>query len=241
MILNVEDCRDAWLSNFVIESACECITPLTEVAVAGLINPDKVHVKPLEPDSLFAQIFHVNENHWILASNIGTDQPSIVRIYDSMCSGHMPSFKFLHMLARFCRFSADEMTVHVMSVHQQPNSCDCGIFALAYAIAICTNCDPTTIQLASGKYLRLHLFHCLEAGDLSMFPSTRRACRKQNVTGCTYGLYCTCRGIDFGGMMVCCDGCDQWYHVECILSSFNSSENWMCHKCEATSLNLNIP
>ena len=29
-------------------------------------------------------------------------------------------------------------------------------------------------------------------------------------------LYCICRKPDDGTPMVCCDGCDEWYHVRCI-------------------------
>ena len=29
-------------------------------------------------------------------------------------------------------------------------------------------------------------------------------------------LYCICRKPDDGTPMVCCDGCDEWYHIRCI-------------------------
>ena len=29
-------------------------------------------------------------------------------------------------------------------------------------------------------------------------------------------LYCLCRKEDDGTPMVCCDGCDEWYHIRCV-------------------------
>lgn len=51
------------------------------------------------------------------------------------------------------------------------------------------------------------------------------------------GPYCLCRGPDDGSPMICCDKCNEWYHIRCIQISARlarSLEKYFCPKCDET-------
>ncbi len=52
--------------------------------------------------------------------------------------------------------------------------------------------------------------------------------------------YCVCRQLlkDSNVLMIGCDGCDEWYHPDCInlsgaeLEKAKQSDKWFCVKCK---------
>jgi hypothetical protein len=48
-------------------------------------------------------------------------------------------------------------------------------------------------------------------------------------------VYCYCRLPDNGRRMVCCDLCEEWYHVDCARTHELGPENcWFCDHCKPT-------
>ncbi|KAL0206419.1 hypothetical protein P9112_001726 [Eukaryota sp. TZLM1-RC] len=46
-------------------------------------------------------------------------------------------------------------------------------------------------------------------------------------------VYCVCRQ-PFFGIMVCCDSCDEWFHIECVgltQKEADAVDHWECHTC----------
>lgn len=48
-------------------------------------------------------------------------------------------------------------------------------------------------------------------------------------------MYCVCRGKDDGRKMLACDGCDEWYHYECLNldEDIEMEQSWICSACES--------
>eukprot|EP00118_Oscarella_pearsei_P017100 m.168497 g.168497 ORF g.168497 m.168497 type:complete len:361 (+) comp38956_c0_seq25:303-1385(+) len=115
----------------------------------------------------FVQILHVNDNHWITVSDIFC-QKGEVAIYDSLCL--MPGDECLRHIAFFLSTLPQEITVHLMNVQLQENtSMDCGVFALAFATALCNGTDPTLMHFRRSQ-MRGHLKTCFEKESLLEFP-----------------------------------------------------------------------
>ena len=70
-------------------------------------------------------------------------------------------------------------TVHVLSVVQQTNSVDCGVFSIAFAVGFLDG-DPLCQFDETG--IRQHLINCMEAKQFSVFP-----CSRSPRSGCKRG------------------------------------------------------
>lgn len=100
----------------------------------------------------------------------------------------------------------------------QNNGVDCGVFAIAFATAICNNINPVEWNYDCVK-MRRHLELCIRAGKLSPFPTTSQrkiSKRLQVITSEKVSIYCICRTNDFGDTMVQCHQCAQYYHANCV-------------------------
>lgn len=55
--------------------------------------------------------------------------------------------------------------------------------------------------------------------------------------------YCTCRGTDSAGFMICCDNCEEWFHGKCVNISkadSKSIEHYYCAECRKNNQSLSI-
>ena len=62
-------------------------------------------------------------------------------------------------------------------VTQQTGVVDCGLFAAAFATAVCFGLEPADYRL-SQQQMRKHLTACFETGELTPFPATKKRQRK---------------------------------------------------------------
>lgn len=49
-------------------------------------------------------------------------------------------------------------------------------------------------------------------------------------------MYCICRGRDDGTFMICCEGCENWFHGVCVNIREKDGPNvdaYYCQKCDA--------
>eukprot|EP01119_Soliformovum_irregulare_P015804 TRINITY_DN4507_c0_g1_i5.p1 TRINITY_DN4507_c0_g1~~TRINITY_DN4507_c0_g1_i5.p1 ORF type:complete len:503 (-),score=105.88 TRINITY_DN4507_c0_g1_i5:67-1575(-) len=56
------------------------------------------------------------------------------------------------------------------------------------------------------------------------------------------GPYCVCRGADDGTPMICCDNCNEWYHLACINMTQKQSRSmpqFYCHVCRGVEVGEN--
>ena len=158
----------------------ECMKQLSqlrknEIKVEGL--------QPLENDSKFVQILldrTVNRSHWICVSNVKTNHFKTVRIYDNdlqrihyTIENYSVSIK--NTLKRLY-YDSDDIRIELPFVSQCDDQCSGGVFAIAFAQALCVGLDPSDILFSgSTKQMRSHLCLCLERATFDRFPTGKES------------------------------------------------------------------
>ena len=185
------------------------------------------------PES-FIQIIH-DDNHWVCASNHKC-RSGEVEIFDSVVKEEV-STTVRRQLATILQTLRPRMTMTRVSVQQQSGGSDCGVFAIAFAVALAHGQDPATLTFNQGV-MREHLRFCLQTKKMEPFPTTKQLkFKKKRVVGRELeALYCVCRGIWVVGEddMYQCSACSDWYHESCMVSlsltnTFNHA--WVCPLC----------
>ena len=141
----------------------------------------------------------------------------ICRIYNSIVPHHESSLK-----------------ISKLSVQQQKGYLDCGVFSIAYAVEVCLGRNPQYAFFDQRK-MRQHLYLCLNQGVLKLFPRISghsEELPRPSLSSIDITLYCKCKMPESYDDMVCCDGCDKWYHFKCInLRSNHLPKKWICPSC----------
>ena len=182
--------------------------------------------------SKFVQILHTGAKHWICISNTYCSQMNSIKIYDSMYLGVNAITKkqissILHIE------SADAIKIMVEPVTQQMNGSDCGVFAIAFAAALCYGQDPSKM-IFQIRNIRSYLWNCLTNGHIDMFPSAQRMSDVPNSKSILLPIYCKCRlpYIKQEDDMVECSSCHKWYHRKCLkvpkMVFKRKDMNWKC-------------
>ena len=128
----------------------------------------------------FLQVLHINDNHWITASNIGCPVATI-DLFDSMQCTKL-SFRPKAQIAALLFTDQPEITVCFQPVQLQQGTNDCGFFLLAFATSLCGGQTPTQITYIHHQ-VRDHLCHCLENKTISpLLCQWRKKKVKQYVT-----------------------------------------------------------
>ena len=169
--------------------------------------------------------------HWVCLSTIGCVLGE-VKLFDSLYD-RVNSIIRLHA-CRMLMHAGKSLTISSQKCQIQNNSSDCGLFALAFVTSICFGEDPSNISYDQPK-LRQHFVHCLEKGEITLFPkSVLPVKRKTRATKTRVELFCSCRLPNTGDQYVQCSECLEWYHPDCTNipdAVVNSREIWGCSKC----------
>ena len=121
-------------------------------------------------------------------------------------------------------------------LQKQPNLHDCGLFAIANAMAICNGQSPEGLSY-NTKVMRKHLAGCLEDKVFRHFPASKRSVKQETKRSEVLKVYCTCRLPEGGEGMIACDNCGEWYHESCLNSVIPSEAwtdcnyKWTCELC----------
>ena len=142
-------------------------------------------------------------------------------------------------IAAFSYCELAEIVAEVLSVQQQTNCVDCGLFAIAFATSLAHNENPVRRVYNTTK-LRQHLVSCLEAGKVSVFPSHSTNEKKDfKATLNAIEIYCLCRmpydNTSEDDDMIEYTKCCEWYHGSCeniINVKKYKSKYWFCKKCK---------
>ena len=136
----------------------------------GLCGTDILSLRSYDTSKLGNSIFIDNPcgNHWVTISNIGCE-PGEWAIYDSLsydCESSITFFQYI------CPFS-DSVSVLKPFAQRQTGSNDCGLFALAFAFALCDKQNPSALCFFQ-KGFRKHFNSCVQAKEASAFPSQEK-------------------------------------------------------------------
>ena len=223
-------CNNDWLTDLHMNSV-QVLLKKQFLQIGGLQNTavlQSSRIMQSFPDGCGSlQIVHINNNHWVVASTLNCHK-SDISVYDSLNSS--VDLETQAILTKLLRTPKDIFTIQIAKVNKQSETNDCGAFAVAYCTSLAFGQDPSSV-VYSQEHLRHHLLTCLENQKMSIFPTIR--CRRTASTYVSVKVYCNCRSPDSGELMVACDKCKNWYHVQCIdacLEDFKEKK-WHCLNC----------
>ena len=153
------------LDDFTVYSAMSLLQkqfPLLMVQSPAIYRVSGYDYSPCQT----VQIVHNDAHHWLLLSTLkGT-----VTIYDSMNT--TPTESLIRQMTQL--FSPDDSipTFERRKCHRQMGVNDCGVFAIAYAVALMNGNEPDGMVFDQSK-MRKHLLRCLENQKLEPFPIYR--------------------------------------------------------------------
>lgn len=183
--------------------------------------------------------------HWVCVSTIACSAGT-VNLFDSACPiGGTRYFStqrgeaLAHQLATlFCDTHSD-ITVDVIGCTQQRGRTDCGLFAAAFATALCLGEQPHLVHYVQSK-MRAHLVQCFQSLNMNSFPQGRATATAGLATGRHVKSWrevvryiCICRKPwlpPYEPVVVCCK-CNMKYHLSCIGRKNTRSKSWICHEC----------
>ena len=129
------------------------------------------------PTIQLSNIHHTGSNHFVTTTSIGGWHQSIyrkVRIFDSL---NLPPTRNL-MKEIISIYSPDPSVlptvIQMNMASTQQGSYDSGHLALAYALELALNKDPSTLIFDQTK-MRGHFLSCLEKEEAEQFPKLRRS------------------------------------------------------------------
>jgi len=226
----VLDDPDGWLDDEHI-SAAQDLLQQQHPNVSGLQSSTLQYTRTFDvhKDKPFVQCLHENRNHWITVSTVGCST-GVVQVYDS--SQHLKlSTSLKCIIADMLQSSNDSIVVQYIKMQEQFGASDCGLFAIATATTICYGQDVCMLEF-DQSVMRKHLLQCFQSGAMLPFPSHSIAARKPKIMKEELvEIHCHCRLPYTGSKMVQCDGCQKWFHCNCLhvpVSLMRRSTNWFC-------------
>ena len=147
--------RSGWLDDQIANYSCAMISdafphvfgfrPTTLFACSAKNIQREVPAlrqRMLDPENSFeaprqVQAVYINGNHWILASNLHDGPENHVLLYDSLSL--TPDAAVRHQIAAVFRFSTESFVMEWPKVVPQDDGSKCGVYIIAYALALCQN------------------------------------------------------------------------------------------------------
>ena len=185
---------------------------------AGLVDPilcSAGHANVDSANKSFVQVFNDPvKTHWITVTNNHRKVGEI----DVYCSAHLkPSVPCANAVSRFARVPAPTMELRIANVARQSDEYSCGLYAVAFAVALVFGKDPCNLVFQQNA-MRQHLIACLERGLITEFPlQSFRAVRKVVLDKIQHEVLCVCRSVyqKRRDKMIECQLCFVWFHPSC--------------------------
>ena len=216
-----------WLNDLIINAAQNLLKQQFEIR--GLQNTTLGQACQFSiMKGEFVQILHTT-CHWTTISTIGLGGgEQSVAVYDSLYT--KISKEDSDQICCLVLSPKSSIQLSYMNVQRQLSGSTCGLFAIAFATAICNGMDPVFLSFEEAE-MRSHLLSCLQRKLLTPFPSRQRKPRGPAVKELEIlSIYCHCR-LQEAGRMIQCDHCAEWFHDRCEEIPPCTTDKWMCRKC----------
>ncbi len=132
-----------WLSDSHV-SAAQFLLKKQHPNISGFEPPTLQYTRTfsVHKGKDFIQCLHVLSNHWILISSVGCPA-NVILVYDSMNTRLSTSNKAI--VADLLQ-SEHHITIKYVKTQYQKGYSDCGLFAIANAVAICNGLSPEYLK-----------------------------------------------------------------------------------------------
>ena len=237
---------DGWLEDDVINASIKIIKkfyPNINGLQNTLLIPNydakkkiwnyNIKFKKQPPPSV--QIHYTGRSrHWV--TSFQTDKDSPIYILDSLFMGITTNLEI--QLATIYGQGKDKLDIKISTKNKQPNSADCGVYAVANAIECCEggfgdigNSNWTFDYLND---MRKHLVFCLEDQKLTGFPKIEeKLSTKETMIEHTIEMNCPCGLPNSMENMLGCDSCGRWFHESCSnIETTDFDKSFCCQFCK---------
>ena len=113
----------------------------------------------------FIQILHTRHGHWVTASTIGCQEGEIY-IFGSIPPA--PTAHLVNQIAALLATQRSSIQLKYVDTTMQCGSTDCGLFAIAFAVALANGDQPGGLQFTQTN-LQKHLLQCFKTQYLTPF------------------------------------------------------------------------
>ena len=185
------------------------------------------------------QIHNANSSHWVM-STAGILSMICVDVFDSLAGDTLAISLRRPLTDTVCMYKTlvDEdgaVKVIIKPVQQQrTRKGNCGPFAIAFAATVCSGLDPSACAF-SERALRRHIREGFETGTIRPFPQGPTSMKRAKEVKPYVSIHCNCYEHISVSEMVRCNGCQRWYHFNCIncrgkaREKILQQETWYCH------------
>ena len=129
---------------------------------SAIFKQNTKHFKKIDKEMV--QILHrgsADSGHWFTIStlncNVGT-----INVFDSAFNDIDKESK--SKIASILKFDGKYLKLQKVLVQHQAGGSDCGLFAIAFAVALCFGLNPSKLIFEQSK-MRDHLLHCLKENE----------------------------------------------------------------------------
>ena len=216
-----------WLNDNVI-SAWQRMLAKKFPEIGGLEDTIKQNAASFSANKgKFVQVMNLGGCHWVAVSNVGCDE-DVINWMDSLHG--LPISTVKREVADILHSPLPVVTVQCLNVQKQRSGSDCGLFALAFIIAVCHGDDPTSLYF-DQENMCFHLITNIESGEATPFPVIKKQTRRKRLVDTVHiELHCVCRLPDNGTPMIKCDECQCWFHAVCV-NAVLGEKPWFCQTC----------
>ena len=103
-------------------------------------------------------MLNISQSHWVCVSDM-LSPPGVVEVYDSMPAYSQHSSVLKRQVAVILQTPHTAFELRHVDVQRQLGGADCGLYAIAFATALCFSLDPHSCSFKQAQ-MRSHLGMC---------------------------------------------------------------------------------